>query len=93
VVSINEELQAAKAAKAAINALAGRKSEGLTTLKHAYRVAVLNLLSSGGALIEARGMVGITLSNLMHDPPTPERVDNAKRAIEAWIKELERTKP
>jgi hypothetical protein len=35
--------------------------------------------------------VGIALSNLMHDhgPPAPEKIDKAKRAIEAWIKELE----
>jgi hypothetical protein len=53
MVSVDEELKAAKAAKAAINALAARKSEGLTTLKHAYRVAVLNI-SGGGLLNEAR---------------------------------------
>jgi dihydroxyacetone kinase-like predicted kinase len=88
MVSISEELKAAKAAKAAINALAIRKSEGLTTLKHAYRVAVLNL-SSGGLLNETRGNVGIALSNLMHGLPTEDKIDNAKAAIDAWIKELE----
>jgi len=61
----------------------------LTALKHAYRVAVLNL-SSGGLLNEARGMVGIALSNVMHGMPTEEKIDKAKSAIEAWIKELER---
>ena len=61
--SIDEELKAAKAAKAAINALAARKSEGLTTLKHAYRVAVLNLSGGEGLLNEARGRVGIAISN------------------------------
>jgi hypothetical protein len=90
MVSINEELEAAEAAKAAINALAARKSEGLTTLKHAYRVAVLNL-SSGGLLNEARGIVGIALSNLMHGLPTEEKIDKANSAIDAWIKELERS--
>ena len=66
MVSINEELQAAKAAKAAINTIltAARKSEVLPTLKHAYRVAIINL-SSGGLLNEARGIVGIALSNVM----------------------------
>ena len=90
MVSINEELEAAKAAKAAINALlmAG-KSEVLTTLKHAYRVAVLNF-SSGGLLNEARGMVGIAISNVMHGLPTEEKIDKAKSAIDAWIKELQR---
>jgi len=90
MVSINEELGAAKAAKAAINGLLTAARIGsLTALKHAYRVAVLNL-SSGGLLNEARGMVGIALSNVMHGMPTEEKIDKAKSAIEAWIKELER---
>ena len=89
MVSINEELEAAKAAKAAINELAARKSEGLTTLKHAYRVAVLNL-GSGGLLNEARSMVGITLSNVMHGTPTEEKINKAKSAIDYWIGTLER---
>ena len=65
------------------------KSKLLATLKNAYRVAVLNL-SSGGTLNEARGIVGIALSNMMHGLPTEEKIDKAKSAIEAWIKELER---
>jgi len=88
MVSIDEELKAAKAAKAAINALAASKSEGLTTLK-AYRVAVLNL-GSDGLLNEARGMVGITLSNVMHGTPTEEKINKAKSAIDYWIGNLER---
>jgi hypothetical protein len=90
VVSINEELKAAKAAKAAINTIltATPKSEALATLKNAYRVAVLNL-SSGGLLNEARGIVGIALSNLMHGMPTEEKVNKAKSAIDTWIANLE----
>jgi hypothetical protein len=89
MVSIDEELRAAKVAKAAINALATRKSsEGLTTLKHAYRVAVLNL-GDGGLLNEARGIVGIALSNLMHGLPTEEKINKAKSAIDTWIANLE----
>jgi hypothetical protein len=94
MVHINEELKAVKAAKAAINALstATPKSAVVATLRKSNHVAVLNL-SSGGALNEARGNVGIALSNLIdqHGPPTPERIDKAKRAIDAWIKELERS--
>jgi hypothetical protein len=92
VVSIDKELEAAKAAKAAINALltARPKSGVLTTLKNANRAAILNL-SSGGALNEARSMVGIALSNVMHGLPTPEKINKAKLAIDAWIKELERS--
>jgi hypothetical protein len=90
MVSTDKELEEAKAAKAAINALltASPKSGVLTTLKNAGRAAILNF-SSGGALNEARGKVGIALSNVMHGPPTPERIDKAKRAIDNWIKELE----
>jgi hypothetical protein len=40
---------------------------------------------------EARTSVGIALASLLHDhgPATPQSIDNAKRAIEAWIRELE----
>ena len=90
MISINEELRAAKAAKAAIEALsmATPKSAVLATLSKAKNAAILNL-SSGGALNEARTYVGIALSNLIHGPPTPHSIYKAKSAIEAWIRELE----
>jgi hypothetical protein len=92
MVHINEELEAAKAAKAAINALsmATPKSAVLATLGKANHAAILNL-SSGGALNEARAKVGIALSNLINDhgPPTPQSIEKAKHAIEVWIRELE----
>jgi hypothetical protein len=92
MVHINEELEAAKAAKAAIDFLltTSPKAMVVATLNKAKYVAVLNL-SSGGALNEARTYVGIALSNVIHDhgPPTPQSIDKAKRAIEAWIWELE----
>jgi hypothetical protein len=90
MVSINEELTVAKAAKAAIKALlaATPKTAVLATLKNAYRAAILNL-SGGGAINEARGKVGIALSNIMHGPPTKEKIDEAKSAIDVWITELE----
>jgi hypothetical protein len=58
MVSVDEELKAAKAAKAAIDALltATRKSEVLATLSKAKRAAILNF-SSEGALNEARANV------------------------------------
>jgi dihydroxyacetone kinase-like predicted kinase len=90
MVKIDEELKAAKAAKAAIDTLSTTplsKSVFLAALNKANHAAILNL-SSGGALNEARGNVGIVLSN-MYGPRTPEKIDKAKRAIEAWIKELE----
>jgi hypothetical protein len=95
MVHINEELKAAKAAKAAINALATTpKSAVLATLGKANNAAILNL-SSGGALNEARAKVGIALSNVIHGhgPPTPLSIDRAKVAIDVWIRELEAVKP
>ena len=92
IVSINEELKAAKAAKAAIKATStSPKSAVLATLNKANHAAILNL-SNGGALNEARGNVGIALSSVLHSLPTQEKIDKAKSAIEAWIKELEAAK-
>jgi len=81
MVSINEELEVAKAAKAAIKALLTAKSKSavLATFKHAYRAAVLNL-SSRGTLNEARRKVGITLSNIRHGPPTKEKILRGQRS-------------
>ena len=65
MVSIDEEFEAAKAAKAAIKVLLTTtfNSTVVKTLRKANQAAILNL-SSGGALNEARGNVGIALSNL-----------------------------
>ena len=81
---INEELKAAKAAKAAIDFLltATPKSAVLATVNKAKYAAILNLSSGGGALNEARSSVGIALSNVIHGMPTQEKIDKAKRAIE-----------
>jgi hypothetical protein len=93
MVGINEELEAAKAAKTVIDFLltATPKSSVLATVNKAKYAAVLNLSSGGGALNEARANVGIALSNVIHGMPTQEKIDKAKRAIEAWIWELEAT--
>jgi hypothetical protein len=90
MVHINKELEAAKAAKAAINALsmATPKSAVLATLVKAKHAAVFNP-SSGAALNEARANVGIALSILIHGMPTQEKIDKAKFAIDVWIRELE----
>ena len=90
MVHINEELKAAKAAKAAIDALltTTRKSEVLAALSKARSAAVLNL-SSGGTLNEARGNVGIALASVPHSRPTQEKIDKTKAAINEWIRELE----
>ena len=90
MVSVDEELKAAKAAKAAIDAIltTTRKSEVLAKLMKARGAAVLNL-SSGGSLNEARGNVGIALSSVLHSRPTQEKIDKTKVAINDWIRELE----
>jgi len=93
MVRTNEqELKAARAAKAAINALSttAPKLAVSATLGKANHAAILNL-SSGGALNEARANVSIELSNLIHErgPPKPQSIDRAKHAIEVWIRELE----
>jgi hypothetical protein len=89
MVSIFEELKAAKAAKAAIDALSTpRKSQVLATLRKARGAAILNL-SGGGTLNEARGNVGIALSSVLHSRPTQEKIDKTKAAINEWIRELE----
>jgi hypothetical protein len=93
MISISEELRAGKAAKAAINLLspATRKSV-LATINKANHIAISNL-SSGGALNKARCKVGIALSILTHSPPTQQKIDKAKSAIQARIQELEAAKP
>jgi hypothetical protein len=90
MVGADEELKAAKAAKAAIDALlkTTRKSEVLATLMKARGTAVLNL-SSGGSLNEARSNVGIALSSVLRSRPTQEKIDKTKAAINDWIRELE----
>jgi hypothetical protein len=90
MVSINEELELAKAAKGAVKALltATSKPAVLATLKDAYRAAVLNL-SSGGGLNAARAKVGIALSNITHGLPTKEKINEVTSTIDVWITELE----
>jgi len=87
---IDDELKAAQAAKAIVDALLTRPISTMSAeLRKAKTIAVVNLGGGGGALNEARANVGIALSNLMDRPPMPEGINNAKAAIDAWIKELE----
>ena len=92
MANIDEELRAAQTAKAMIDVLITRPVSAVSaTVRSAKTVAVINLGGGGGALNEARANVGIALSNLLDRPPMPDRIDNAKSAIDAWIKELERS--
>jgi hypothetical protein len=91
MVSIDEELKAAKAAKAAIETLSTAALSGATIiiLREAVRAATpMTILSSEGSLNEARHEVVIVLSDLIHGPPTQEKIDNAKDAIGVWMVEL-----
>ena len=92
VVNISEELKAAKAAKAAINALltATPKSAIVATLRKANTAAILNFSGQGAAALnEARKNVGIALSDLFHGPLKQQKIDKAKSAVEEWIKHLQ----
>ena len=90
MASIDEELKAAQAAKAVVGALLTRPISTISAeLRKAKTIAVVNLGGGGGALNEARANVGIALSNLMDRPPMQEGINNAKAAIDAWIRELE----
>ena len=93
MVSIDEELKAAQAAKAVVGAILTRPISTISAeLRKAKTIAVVNLGGGGGALNEARANVGIALSNLMDRPPMPEEINNAKAVIDVWIKELEAAK-
>jgi hypothetical protein len=86
----DEELKAAKAAKAAIGALsitAPNSRSILSTLRKARGIAIENL-SSEGALNAARVEVGIALSSVLHSRPSEEKIDKAKGALEEWINRL-----
>jgi hypothetical protein len=90
MVSIDEELKAAQAAKAVVGAILTRPISTISAeLRKAKTIAVVNLGGGGGALNEARANVGIAISNLMDRPPMPEEINNAMAAIDAWIRELE----
>jgi hypothetical protein len=83
MVGIDEELEAAKAAKAAIRLLLRATPNQFSELHSAKpdHAAILNL-SSGGALNEARANAGIALSSLLHSQPTSEKIEKAKSAVE-----------
>jgi hypothetical protein len=92
MTSIDKELEAAKAAKAVISALSATTRPSLAPIHHAYRIAVL-YLANEGPLNQARRNAGVALSALIHSQPTPEKIDKAKSAVEAWIKQLEAVRP
>jgi hypothetical protein len=93
VVSIDEELKAAKQAQTVISTLSISSALDpniAATLRNAKDVATraITTFSSEGPLNEARHTVGIALPDLIRGPSTQERIDNAKGAIDVWMVEL-----
>ena len=89
MVSIDEELTAARAAQTVISALSisGLNSNVVAGLRSAASLALhaITTFPSEGPLNEARHTVGIALPELIHGPSTKEKIDRAKDAIEVWI--------
>src|SRR5438034_10908432 len=88
MVGINEELEAAEAAKAALSAINPNSQATIRILRQAKYVAALAMttLPSDKPLNDARHAVVITLSDLvkaLETDPTPqqEKIDKAKGAI------------
>jgi hypothetical protein len=68
MVSIAKELEAAQAAKAAVNTISIRTSKtSISTALRRANLAAIENLGKGGALNEARVNVGIAISNLSMD--------------------------
>src|SRR5437667_12878476 len=87
MVGINEELEAAEAAKAALSAINPNSQATIRILRQAKYIAALAMTTfpSDKPLNDARHAVVITLSDLVHaletDPTPIEKIDTAKGAI------------
>ena len=92
MVTIDEELNAAKAAQTVISTLStsALNSNVVAVLRSAASVATraITTFQSEGPLNEARNTVGIALPDLIRGPLTQEKIDNAKDAIGVWMVEL-----
>jgi hypothetical protein len=91
MTSIEEELQAAQAAKAALDKLSpGALSEvTITILSNANQAAMTGgSFSSQEHLVDSPHKLVIVLSDLIKGPPSQERIDKAKAAVEEWINQL-----
>jgi len=88
---MDEELNAAIAAKAAVDTQspAPLSSATITILREAIRAATpATMFLSKTHLTEARHEAVIALSDLIAGPPTKARIDQAKSAVEDWLKGL-----
>ena len=92
VVSLHEELEAAKQAQTVISTLSTSALNWnvVAVLRSAMSVATnaITTFPSEEPLNEARHAVGIALANLIRGPLTQEKIDNAKGAIGVWMVEL-----
>jgi hypothetical protein len=90
MVSIEQELRAAEAAKSALNTLSPAPliEATITILQNANHAARTGTFSDQGRLIDARHELVIALSDLITGPPTQDRIDKAKVAVEDWINRL-----
>jgi hypothetical protein len=94
MVTVDEELEAAKQAQAVISKLSTASvlnSNDVATLRNAYDVArrAVTTFPSEGPLNEARHTVGIALPDLMRGPLTRAKIDNAKGATDVWMELLQ----
>ena len=91
MVSIDQELKAAQAAKATLSK--PLDPEILPTLRNARDVASRGAFLGEGALSNARMKVAATLSILIpvlkNGSLVQEKLDNAKAAIDDWVKLLQ----
>jgi hypothetical protein len=94
MATIEEELNLARQAKAAIEAR--RSKEMIEILRKATRMATEQIvLSSADPLNDARHNVGIAVPPYTAEQrqPTQGEIVKAKNAIETWIREVEATTP
>jgi len=97
MVSIEEERKAAEAAKAALSTLSPAPlSEEMTKIVRGTRATAIRAMSvfpSDALLNDARYNAGMAVSDLATNPPTPEKIEKAKVAVEEWINGLTSKKP
>jgi hypothetical protein len=84
VITIAEELEAAKAAKTAIDRLSPNIEAMIRKAKHIATRAITTL-PSDRSLDDARYAVIGTLSNLLQGPPSQGKIEEAIASIEDWM--------
>jgi hypothetical protein len=93
MVTIDEELEAAKQAHTVIDTLSASSVPDpniVVALRNVSDVARRSILlfTREDLLDEARNRVVYALSDLIREPLTQRKIDNAERAIDVWMVEL-----